>query len=365
MRKTPPATLARKGRGATHNPDNRFFTTRSQAADDGWALAPDPLPPLATTVSAVRSRSIISSNSSPDVPFAHSINPYQGCEHGCVYCYARPSHAYLDLSAGLDFETKLFAKTNAAELLREELSHPRYRAGTINIGANTDPYQPIERDYRITRGLLEVMLETRHPLTLVTKNALVVRDVDLLQELAKLNLVRVYVSVTSLDAGLSQVLEPRASAPHRRLLAIRQLRAAGVPVGVLLAPLIPFVNDSEMEAILEAVADAGAGSAAYVMLRLPYEIKELFRSWLQEHLPLRAERIMAAIQGMRGGRDNDSRFGRRMRGEGEMAELLRQRFALAVRKHGLDKPRDPLRTDLFVAPARPPKVKDERQIDLF
>lgn len=365
MTRTTPEATARKGRGATHNPDNRFFTTRSEAADDGWALAPEPLPPLATTVTAVRSRSIISSNNSPDVPFTHSINPYQGCEHGCVYCYARPSHAYLDLSPGLDFETRLFAKTNAAELLRQELAHPRYRPDVINIGANTDPYQPVERDYRITRSLLEVMLETRHPLTLVTKNALVLRDVDLLQELARLSLVRVYVSVTSLDPALSQVLEPRASAPHRRLLAIRRLRAAGVPVGVLVAPLIPFVNDDELEAIVEAVAEAGAGSAAYVMLRLPHELRELFRTWLQEHLPLRAERVMAAVQGMRGGRDNDPRFGARMRGEGNLAELLRQRFALAVRKHGLDRAREPLRTDLFTPPPRPPKTRDERQIALF
>jgi DNA repair photolyase len=364
MTKTAPAAV-HKGRGATHNPDNRFFTTRSEPANDGWAQAPDPLQPLRTTVTAVQSRSIISSNTSPDIPFTHSINPYQGCEHGCVYCYARPSHAYLDLSPGLDFETRLFAKTNAAELLRAELGHPRYKVGVLNIGGNTDPYQPIERDFRITRSLLEVLLETRHPLTLVTKNALVLRDIDLLQELARLNLVRVFISVTSLDPALSQLLEPRASAPHRRLLTITKLRDAGVPVGVMVAPLIPFVNDDEVEDIVAAVAEAGAESATYVMVRLPLEVKALFRDWLQEHMPLRAERVMAAIQEMRGGRDNDPRFGTRMRGEGNLAELLRQRFGLAVRKNGLHQARSGLRTDLFTPPERPRKVKDEKQFALF
>jgi DNA repair photolyase len=365
MAKTAPEAAARKGRGATFNPDNRFFSTRSESANDGWSREPEPLRSLQTTATAVQARSIIARNASPDIPFSQSINPYQGCEHGCIYCYARPTHAYLDLSPGLDFETKLFAKTNAAELLRAELSHPRHRVSTLNIGANTDPYQPIEREFGITRSLLEVMLETRHPVSLVTKNALVLRDLDLLQELAKLNLVRVYVSVTSLDPALSQLLEPRASAPHRRLLTIEKLRAAGVPVGAMLAPLIPFVNDEEMEAILEQVAGAGADSAAYVMVRLPHEVKDLFRSWLQEHMPLRAERVMAAINDIRGGRDNDPRFGSRMRGEGNLAELLRQRFVLAIRKHGLNQRRDSLHSDLFVAPARPQKVKDEKQFSLF
>ncbi|MCD6060790.1 MAG: radical protein, partial [Moraxellaceae bacterium] len=272
----------------------------------------------------------------------------------------------LDLSPGLDFETKLFAKTNAAELLRAELSLPRHEVSVINLGANTDPYQPIEREHRITRALLEVMLETRHPVTLVTKNALVLRDLDLLQELAKLNLVSVYLSVTSLDPGLSQVLEPRASAPHRRLLAIGKLAAAGVPVGAMLAPLIPFVNDGEMEAIVAAVAEAGAHSAAYTLVRLPLEVKDLFRAWLHEHMPQRAERVLAAITQSRGGRDNDPRFGTRMVGEGRVAELLRQRFALAIRKHGLNRPRAPLRSDLFVAPVRAShKARDQKQFSLF
>lgn len=355
----------RKGRGATLNPDNRFFRNHSETEHDGWMTEPDPLKPLATIVTVQQSRTIISRNNSPDIPFTQSINPYQGCEHGCIYCYARPTHAYLDLSPGLDFETKLFAKPNAAELLRRELSHPRYQLSVINIGANTDPYQPIEREWKITRSLLEVMLETRHPVALVTKNALVLRDLDLLSELAKWGLVQVFVSVTSLDSALTQKLEPRASAPHRRLLAIEKLAAAGVPVGAMVAPLIPFLNDAEMEAILEAVAKAGATTAGYTFVRLAHELKELFRDWLAEHEPLKAERVMAAINAARGGHDNDPRFGKRMRGEGEMAELLRQRFAMACRRHGLNKPqRSRLRTDLFVAPARPAKGK-EKQMLLF
>lgn len=361
---TPPDPGARKGRGATYNPDNRFFSTRSEAADDGWALAPDPLPPLATTVTPLASRSILSRNDSPDIPFTLSINPYQGCEHGCIYCYARPSHAYLDLSPGLDFETRLFAKTNAAELLRKELARPRHEVSCIHIGGNTDAYQPAERDLRITRSLLEVMLETRHPVSLITKNALVLRDLDLLAELARHDLVRVYVSVTSLDGGLSQVMEPRASAPHRRLLTIERLAAAGVPVGAMVAPLIPFVNDDELEAIVEKVAAAGAQWAGYIVLRLPHEVKELFRAWLQEHLPLRAERVMAALQQMRGGRDNDPRFGARMTGQGTLAQLLRRRFEVAAARHGLNHEQGPLRTDLFQPPA-PPRPPAAPQLDLF
>lgn len=269
------------------------------------------------------------------------------------------------MSPGLDFETRLFAKPNAAELLRKELAHPRYQVSTINIGANTDPYQPIEREWKITRSLLEVMLETRHPVSIITKNALVLRDVDLLTELAKLDLVQVFVSVTSLDATLTQKLEPRASAPHRRLLTIEKLAAAGVPVGCMVAPLIPFINDAEMEAILEAVAAAGAGMAGYVFIRLAHELKAMFRTWLNEHEPLKAERVMAAINNARGGRDNDPRFGTRMRGEGPFAELLRQRFAIAVRKNGLNKSRWQMQTDLFMPPERPAKTAKEKQMLLF
>jgi len=362
-------TGPRKGRGASLNPDNRFFSTRSEAEHDSWAGAcgeePEALRPLVTTVTVQQSRTIISRNQSPDIPFSQSINPYQGCEHGCIYCYARPSHAYLDLSPGLDFETKLFAKPHAAELLRKELAHPRYQVSTITIGANTDPYQPIERKWKITRSLLEVMLETRHPVALITKGALILRDLDLLTELAKLDLVQVFVSVTSLDAALTQKLEPRASAPHRRLLTIEKLSAAGVPVGCMVAPLIPFINDHEMEAILEAVATAGATRAGYVFVRLAHELKVLFRTWLDEHEPLKAERVMAVINDARGGRDYDPRFGSRMRGEGPFAELLKQRFAIAVKKNGLNRSHSDLCKSLFTAPVRPARTAKEKQLPLF
>jgi len=345
---------AHKGRGTGLNPANRFFSTRSEPADDGWASACDPSADAvsgpATTVTVQRSRSIISRNRSPDVPFAQSVNPYQGCEHGCIYCYARPSHAYLDLSPGLDFETRLFAKPDAAALLRAELARPGYRVSTINIGANTDPYQPVEREWRITRALLEVMLEYRHPVTLISKNALILRDLDLLGELAGLGLVRVMISVTTLDAGLSRIMEPRASAPHRRLQAISALRDAGVPVGVLMAPVIPFINDHELEQVLEAVAGAGADMAGYVLLRLPHELRELFTDWLRRHFPLRAERVLQTLREARGGRGNDARYGHRMRGEGVHADLLAQRFRHARRRWGLDGERAALRGDLF----RPP-----------
>lgn len=341
-----------KGRGATLNPDNRFFKTQSTVEDDGWSSEAEPLRKLITTVTVQQSRTIISRNQSPDVPFTQSINPYQGCEHGCIYCYARPSHAYLDLSPGLDFETKLFAKPMAAELLREELANPRYQCQVINIGANTDPYQPIEREWKITRSLLEVMLEARHPVTLITKNALILRDLDLLSELARLELVHVMVSVTTLDGELARLMEPRASSPHRRLLAVEKLSEAGVPVGVLMAPMIPFLNDAEIEKLLEAVAGAGAESAGYVLLRLPFEVRDLFLDWLNTHFPLRAERIMNVLRDSRGGQDNDPNFGSRMRGNGPYAELISQRFARACREFGLGGRGYRLRTDLFRPPGQ-------------
>lgn len=342
---------ARKGRGATLNPDNRFFRTRSEPECDGWWREDDGTGRLDTTVTAITAKTIISRNRSPDVPFSQSINPYQGCEHGCVYCFARPTHAYHDLSPGLDFETRILAKPDAAALLRKELSHPRYQPEPITIGANTDPYQPAERNWRITRSLLEVLLDCRHPATLITKNALILRDADLLEALAAQQLVRVMMSVTSLDPDLTRTLEPRASAPHRRLQAIEQLSRRGIPVGVLVAPVIPFLNEMELERILDAVASAGADSAGYVLLRLPHEVSPLFRDWLATHHPLRAERIMQVIQDLRGGRDYDARFGLRMRGEGKYAALIAQRFRLAARRCGLDRPHAPLRTDLFSRPA--------------
>jgi len=349
-----PGTVTRiKGRGAASNPEGRFETSARESVDDGWAPEEEPAPHPATTVTDERARSIISRNDSPDVPFDQSINPYRGCEHGCIYCFARPSHAYLNLSPGLDFETKLFAKTNAAELLRAELAKPGYRISPINLGANTDPYQPIERRYRITRQVIEVLAECRHPFTIVSKNALVERDLDLLAPLAKSNLVRVFISVTSLDNRLASKLEPRASAPHRRIEAIRALNAAGVPCGVLVAPIIPMLTDRWLEQIMQRAHDAGARMAGYTVLRLPWELKQLVREWLELHFPERAEHVLSLVRQMRGGRDNDPRFGSRMRGEGEFAELIRQRFKLAARSQGFDTTRSLALDTTQFQPPRP------------
>jgi DNA repair photolyase len=293
----------------------------------------------------------LSRNDSPDIPFDVAVNPYRGCEHGCVYCFARPTHAYLGYSPGLDFETKLVAKANAVQALRGELARPGYRVSPINLGSATDVYQPIERKWRLTRGLLELLLETGHPLTLVTKNALVERDLDLLRKLAERQLVSVYISITSLDAQLSRTLEPRASAPWRRVQALRTLAQAGVPVGVLVAPVIPFINDEFLERILEAAAEAGAYYASYTVLRMPWEVKDVFEQWLLAHFPDRAQRVLHRIEDLRGGKRNDPRFGSRMRGSGIWADLLQQRFSLAVRKTGLNRQRLSLDTQQFTAPA--------------
>ncbi len=342
-----------KGRGAADNPPCRFDRERHEAFDDGWEdEAHDGTAPR-TQVTLIQARSIISRNDSPDIPFTQSINPYQGCEHGCIYCYARPSHAYLGLSPGLDFETKLFAKANAAELLRAELSRPGYRCDVIAIGANTDPYQPIERKYCITRALLEVLAECEHPLGIVTKSALIERDLDLLAPMARNGLVHVFVSIGTLDHELMRTLEPRTSAPARRLQALGALAAAGIPCGVLVAPLIPFLNDRDMEAVLEAAAAQGASMAGYQILRLPYELKSLFKEWLGRHYPLKAAHVMSQIRQLRGGRENDAHFGSRMSGEGLFAELQARRFALACERHGLNrKGRNELDTTRFKPPAR-------------
>ncbi len=329
-----------KGRGAASNPHGRFETLDKVRTDDGWHREEESAPRPPTRVSEERARSIISRNDSPDIRFEQSINPYRGCEHGCVYCYARPSHGYLNLSAGLDFETRLFAKTNAAELLRSELGRSGYVCSPINLGANTDPYQPIEKRYRITRALLEVLAEYRHPCTVITKNALIERDLDLLAPMARAGLVHAFVSVTSLDNRLASTLEPRASAPHRRLEAVANLNAAGVPCGVMVAPIIPMVTDRYIEQILERAAAAGATRAGYTVLRLPWELKDLFRDWLTLNVPDRAEHVMSLIRQMRGGKENDARFGARMRGEGELAELIRQRFRLACRRNRINEVRD-------------------------
>ena len=330
----PPARI--KGRGAASNPEGRFESVRHQTEDDGWqhALLDATAPRPRTEVREERARSIISRNDSPDVPFEQSINPYRGCEHGCVYCFARPSHSYLNLSPGLDFETKLFAKTNAAEQLARELARLGYRCSPINLGANTDPYQPIERQYRITRSILEVLLRAHHPCTIVTKNALVERDLDLLVPMAREHLVQVFVSCAQLDNHLAANLEPRASAPHRRIRAIKTLNDTGVPCGVLVAPIIPALTDRDLEHVLEAASQGGARAAGYTVLRLPWELKTLFREWLKIHVPQRAEHVMSLVRQMRGGRDYNSDFRTRMHGEGEFARLLARRFDVACRKFG-------------------------------
>jgi DNA repair photolyase len=323
-----------KGRGAGANPAGRFESRRLEAFDDGWWHGESPAQPD-TVIHAEIAKSIITRNDSPDIPFDQTINPYRGCEHGCIYCYARPTHAYVNLSPGLDFETKLFFKANAAELLDRELRKPGYRPRLINLGASTDPYQPIERKLGITRQILEVLARFRHPVTIVTKGTTVVRDIDLLRELARDGLCYVMLSVTTLDSDLKRTLEPRAPSAQARLRAMRELADAGVPVGVLAAPVIPALNDHELEAILQAARDAGARSAGYVSLRLPFEIKELFESWLREHWPLKAEHVLSQIRAMRGGKLNDPRFGSRFKGEGPLADLIARRFAVAAERLGL------------------------------
>lgn len=326
-----------KGRGAVSNPEGRFESTRAEIVDDGWGTIDEPLPPLETIVQPEPARTIISRNKSPDIRFDQSINPYRGCEHGCIYCYARPAHAYVNLSPGLDFETRLFYKKDAASLLEQELAAPSYKCSPITIGANTDPYQPIEREYRVTRSILEVLARYKHPFSMITKSAMIERDLDILAPLARDNLVQIFVSVTTLSNDLKRTLEPRTASPAARLRTIRQLNEAGVRVGVMVAPVIPVLTDSEVEKILQAAADAGARSAGYVLLRLPHEVKDLFRDWLEQNEPLRAAHVMSRLHAMRSGRDNDPRWGHRLRGEGEYAELLRKRFDIACARVGLNR----------------------------
>ena len=347
------ASGAFKGRGATLNPQSRYITAVSVPVDDGWGLdeAPDPAP--ATEFFADRTKRIITRNQSPDVPFDRSINAYKGCEHGCVYCFARPTHAFLDLSPGLDFETRIFHKTNVRELLTKELAAKSYRCSPIAMGTNTDPYQPVEKRLRITRTVLEVALECRHPVSIVTKGELILRDLDLLAQLARLGLVSTAVSVTTLSSALKIKLEPRAAGPAARLRTIAALHRAGVPVSAMVAPIIPFINDHEIEAIIERVARAGAAAVGYVMIRLPLEVHELFAAWLDEHYPLKAKRVLAAIRDLGGGKAYDATWGVRMRGSGAFADLVAGRVALARKRHGLtDRRLAPLRTDLFRPPGR-------------
>lgn len=344
----------RKGRGALSNKNSRFQPLHSEW-DDG-ICGPSPV----TECRPVKASSIISRNDSPDLPFERSVNPYQGCEHGCVYCYARPTHAYLDLSPGIDFETRLTYKNNAAQQLERELQRPAYRCKPITIGANTDPYQPVEKEHRITRQLLEVLQRYRHPVALITKGALVTRDLDILAEMASERLCSVAISITTLDPDLKRNMEPRAASTRARLAAMEALATAGVPVTLLFAPVIPALNDCDMEKILRQSADAGATGAAYMLLRLPLEIRDLFFEWLQQHYPLKADHVTSLLRQSRGGADYDSRFGHRMRGTGTFAHLLEQRFAVSCRSLGLRQGESvPQRTDLFR-----PNVGNE-QIDLF
>jgi DNA repair photolyase len=352
--------LVRKGRGAISNESGRFEPERRVAADDGWGSLDADLPPLRTETIIDRSRSIIARNTSPDIPFDRSINPYRGCEHGCIYCFARPTHAFLGLSPGLDFESRLIVKPDAPALLRRELAKPGYSCRPIAMGTNTDPYQPIERDHEITRGILEVLSDCGHPVSIVTKSALVLRDLDILADMAARNLVKVFLSVTTLDKGLARRMEPRAAAPGRRLDAIRGLTEAGVPTGVMAAPMIPALNDHELDAILEAAHAAGAGGAGYILLRLPLEIKELFEDWLRTHYPDRAARVLGLVRQTRGGALYKDKWGERMSGTGPYADLLARRFATACRRLGLDRNDRRLDTDRF----RPPPA-DDRQMSLF
>jgi len=349
----------RKGRGASSNRSGRFEAETRESFDDGWHNSEDPPERLATTLSADTARTVITYNRSPDVPFDRSINPYRGCEHGCVYCFARPTHAYLGLSSGLDFETKLFYKPDAPQRLKDELSARNYRAAPVALGINTDAYQPVERKLGLTRRLLEILHETRHPVSIVTKSSLIERDLDILSEMAAHGLAQVAVSITTLKPDLARKLEPRAAAPRRRLQTLAALTDAGVPATVLLAPLIPMLNDEELEAILTQARHQGAVDAGYVLLRLPLELKDLFQEWLLLHEPLKAERILHRIYEARGGKAYDSAFGVRMSGTGHYADMLRQRYRLAVKRLAFPGS-PPFNTGLF----RPP-LQNAVQLDLF
>jgi len=366
-----------KGRGALSNESSRYDSEKRIRTTDGWEheASPDPsddddLPPLRTTLTRDATRTILARNTSPDVPFDRSINPYRGCEHGCIYCFARPTHAYLGLSPGLDFETKILFKPDAAKLLMAELASPKYRCDVVAMGTNTDPYQPVERDLKVTRQILRVLSDFNNPVGIVTKNHLITRDIDILADMAKRNLAEVFLSVTTLDRDLARAMEPRASTPQKRLDAIRALSAAGIPTGVMTAPMIPGLNDHEMESILDAAHEAGATRAGYTVLRLPLEIKDLFEEWLRLNRPDRAERVLSLVRQMRGGALYQAEFGTRMRGEGPIAQLLSARFTAAVKRLELNRVRYRLDTLRFAVPdaARTALVdakRDARQMRLF
>ncbi|MEO1103648.1 MAG: PA0069 family radical SAM protein [Pseudomonadota bacterium] len=353
------ARRQKPGRGAGINPQPRFEPHARDDFDDGWDLPREGAPPR-TQVTEEAAKSIITRNQSPDIGFDRSINAYRGCEHGCVYCFARPTHSYLGLSPGIEFETRLFAKPEAAALLAKELAAPSYRCRSIAIGTNTDPYQPIERTYRITREILEVLSETSHPVGIVTKSDLVLRDLDILSPMAANGLAKVGLSVTTLNGALARTMEPRAPTPAKRLAAIRTLASAGVPVTALVAPIVPAINDHEIEDILAKVAEAGARHVNFVLLRLPNEVSDVVRDWLVRHFPDRARRVMSVMQAMRGGKDYDATWGLRQRGEGPFAQSIAARFALAAKREGLVIGSVRLRTDLFTPPTR-----QRAQLDLF
>ena len=366
----PVKMMLRRGRGATDNLQGRYELDQRLAYDDGWreeteaGADVETAPQLRTEVYEEHAKSILSRNQSPDVPFSVSLNPYRGCEHGCIYCFARPTHSYLGLSPGLDFESRIYAKVNAAQLLRRELAKPSYQPEPIALGVNTDAYQPVERELRITRQVLEVLNAHQHPVVAITKSALIERDIDLLAALARRGQTFVAITITTLDPALARILEPRAASPARRLRTIRTLVNAGIPVGVSVAPMIPFVTEPDLERVLEACAQAGATKANYIVLRLPWEVAPLFKAWLAAHFPDRAERVMNRVREMRGGTDYDASFARRMKGEGLWADLLRQRFNHAVRRLGLNSRHQGIldvsefRRPVKVAPA-------SRQLDLF
>jgi DNA repair photolyase len=349
----------RRGRGAVANTSGRYEPTAKVPFDDGWQSLEE-LPPFKTETTVEKPRKILTRNDSPDIGFDRSINPYRGCEHGCIYCFARPTHAYQGLSPGLDFESKLFVKPDAADLLVRELAAPNYSPKVIAMGTNTDPYQPIERKWRVTRKILEVLRDAGHPVAIVTKSGLVARDIDILSDMAKGNLAKVALSVTTLDPKLARVMEPRAATPSLRLATIRKLSAAGIPTAVMVAPIVPAINDSEVERILDAAAAAGAESAGYVMLRMPLEIKDLFRQWLKENFPDKLDHVISLVRSLHGGKDYDSSWGRRQTGAGPYAWSIGRRFELACKRIGLNKKRVPLTTAHFQAP----RMKKD-QLDLF
>jgi DNA repair photolyase len=348
-----------RGRGSLSNASGRFETEARVLIDDGWTHDDGTPPVLKTEILRDSSRTIITRNSSPDVSFDQSINPYKGCEHGCIYCFARPTHAYLGLSPGADFESRIFVKPNAAELLAHELSAPGYVPKLIAMGTNTDPYQPIERQLRITRSVLEVLRDFRHPVGIVTKSPLILRDMDIVAPMAQMGLARVALSITTLDRALARTMEPRAATPQRRVEALRSLGEVGIPTAVLYAPVIPALNDDEMESILAEARHAGAQGAGYVLLRLPLEIKDLFREWLEANQPGRAKHVMSLIRQMRGGKDYDSQWHSRMKGTGPYAEMIARRFHMATKRLGLNRERMPLALDKF---RRPPRVGDQLQL---